>query len=137
MMSAPNNAGTNSLSCAKLACSRSRKVMVAPFGSVSRAALHVEDRASMTARTDEPLPAPRIPEAERSPADLANGETHVAPRTGRSRVFAVCLPDRPQFVWSVLHAQVLRPHRQHDLAELFAASEALVGTARILERKHG
>src|SRR6476620_9352330 len=49
-------------------------------GSVSRSALHIEYGAALALRTDEPLAAARVAEAERAAADRSRGERDVASR---------------------------------------------------------
>src|SRR5215218_1832872 len=101
MISAPNSAGTNSANCAKLLCSRSRKVMrrlrvgravdsrthvrghEMAGGSITRPPLHIEDGASMAFRADEPVAPPRVAEPEGTASDRSRGQTDGAPRTLR------------------------------------------------------
>src|SRR5687767_5798842 len=52
--------------------------------SCARTPFTIEDDASAAGRTEQPLPAPGIPEPERTPADVTDGQQRPVPRTGRT-----------------------------------------------------
>jgi hypothetical protein len=121
MTSAPSMAGMTSASWAKVSRSRSRKVrggsswkVCTPeiygipevrgqrFDLVSRPPFPVEQHAPMAGAADEPFPAPRVAEPERSTPDVARREDDAAPRTGRLLTASSCLADRTLLVGRVL-----------------------------------